>query len=182
VNVPNALSLLRILLVTPFLIAVIYDHYVWALIIFAVAGFTDFLDGFLARHLGQKSVLGSFLDPLGDKLLTPTAFISLCLKGFLPPWLAVMVVAKDIYTVIGAGVLYLSGNLSVGIPSLWGKLSTLVQILTVCLALISAFRPISTALLDGLFIVTGLVTVIALFYYLGYGIRAFSGKPCRKEQ
>ena len=75
-NIPNALSLLRILLVTPFLIAVIYDQYIWALIIFAVAGFTDFLDGFLARQLGQKSVLGSFLDPLGDKLLTPTAFIS----------------------------------------------------------------------------------------------------------
>ena len=57
--------------------------------------------------------------------------------------LAVMVVAKEIYTVIGAGVLYLSGNLSIGIPSLWGKLSTLVQILTICLALISAFRTVS---------------------------------------
>jgi len=182
VNLPNTLSLLRILLVTPFLIAVIYKQYALALTIFVIAGFTDFLDGFLARRLGQKSVLGAFLDPLGDKLLTPTAFISLCLQGFLPSWLAVMVVAKDIYIVLGAGILHFSGNLSTAIPSLWGKLSTLVQILTICVTLLSAFHHLSTSLLDVLFIITGLVTVIALFYYLVYGIRAFLENPCRNER
>ncbi len=138
VNLPNALSLLRIFLVTPFLIAVIYRQFPLALIIFVVAGISDFLDGYLARRWKQQSLLGTFLDPLGDKLLITVAFISLCLQGLLPPWLAVTVVAKDLYTVIGAGVLHFSGNLSVAVPSLWGKLSTLLQIVAVGFALLSA--------------------------------------------
>ena len=87
-NLPNLLSLLRIFMVAPFLIAVIYDRHGLALVIFVVAGFTDFLDGYLARRLQQKSVLGTFLDPLGDKLLSTVAFIALSVQGLLPAWLA----------------------------------------------------------------------------------------------
>ena len=80
-NIPNALSLLRVFLVAPFLVAVIYGYFAVALTIFAVAGITDFLDGYLARRLEQKSVLGTFLDPLGDRLLSTVAFVSLCFQG-----------------------------------------------------------------------------------------------------
>ena len=105
-NLPNLLSLLRIFMVAPFLIAVIYDRHGLALVIFVVAGFTDFLDGYLARRLQQKSVLGTFLDPLGDKLLGTVAFIALSVQGLLPAWLAVIVVAKDLYVALGAGILH----------------------------------------------------------------------------
>lgn len=173
-NIPNALSLLRVFMVAPFLIAVIYRHFPIALGIFVVAGITDFLDGYLARHLKQKTVLGTFLDPLGDRLLSTVAFISLSVQGLLPPWLAVTVVAKDIYVALGAGVLHYSGNLSVAVPSFWGKLSTLLQIIAVGVALLATLTAINAALLLTLFIITGLVTAVACFHYLWAGIKAFT--------
>jgi cardiolipin synthase len=173
VNIPNALSLLRVFLVAPFLVAVIYEYFAVALAIFAVAGLTDFLDGYLARRLAQKSVLGTFLDPLGDRLLSTVAFISLSAQGLLPPWLAVTVVAKDLYVVLGAAILHFSGGLSVAVPSFWGKLSTLLQIVTIGFALLSAFRSIPSSMLSLLFVVTGLVTAIACFHYIWSGLQAF---------
>lgn len=173
-NLPNALSLLRIFMVTPFLIAVIYRQFPLALVIFAAAGISDFLDGYLARRWGQKSELGTFLDPLGDKLLSTVAFISLCLQGLLPPWLAVAVVAKDLYIVLGAGILHFTGTISVAVPSFWGKLSTLMQLVAVGFALSSAFCTIGVVLLDWLFAVTGLVTAIAFFHYLWRGVQVLS--------
>lgn len=181
-NIPNALSLLRIFMVAPFLVAVIYRQFPLALVIFAFSGISDFLDGYLARRLGQKSVLGTFLDPLGDKLLTTVAFISLCIQGLLPPWLAVTVVAKDLYIVLGAGILHFSGNFSVAVPSLWGKLSTLLQIVAVCVALSSAFWTIGAVLLDWLYAVTGLITVIAFFHYIWCGVQVFSENTTQDEQ
>lgn len=180
VNLPNALSLLRVFLVAPFLIAVIYRHFPLALAIFVVAGFTDFLDGYLARQLKQKTVLGTFLDPLGDRLLSTVAFIALSVQGLLPPWLAVTVVAKDLYVAIGAGVLHFSGNLSVVKPSFLGKLSTLLQILVVGIALCAALTSINKSLLDILFIVTGLVTVLACFEYIRSGIQVFMSHSARE--
>ena len=176
VNIPNALSLLRVFMVAPFLVAVIYRQFPLALTIFAVAGFTDFLDGYLARHLKQKTVLGTFLDPLGDRLLSTVAFISLSVQGLLPPWLAVTVVAKDLYVALGAGALHLSGNLAVAIPSVWGKMSTLLQIVAIGFALLAAFIGVNATLLDTLFIITGLVTAIACFHYIWCGVKVFSEK------
>lgn len=180
VNIPNALSLLRVFMVAPFLVAVIYRQLPIALAIFAVAGFTDFLDGYLARHLKQKTVLGTFLDPLGDRLLSTVAFISLSIQGLLPPWLAVTVVAKDLYVALGAGALHFSGNLAVAVPSVWGKLSTLLQIVTIGFTLLTALTAINATLLDTLFIVTGLVTAIACFHYLWCGVKVLSEKTEKK--
>lgn len=181
-NFPNALSLLRIFMVAPFLITVIYRQYPLALVIFAVSGISDFLDGYLARRLGQKSVLGTFLDPLGDKLLTTVAFVSLCIQGLLPPWLAVTVVAKDLYIVLGAGILHFSGNLSVAVPSIWGKLSTLLQIVAVCVSLSSAIWTIGTVLPGWLYAATGLITIIAFFHYIWCGVQVFSKNTTQDEQ
>ena len=172
-NLPNLLSLLRIFMVAPFLIAVIYDRHGLALAIFVLAGFTDFLDGYLARRLDQKSVLGTFLDPLGDKLLGTVAFIALSVQGLLPAWLAVIVVAKDVYVALGAGILHYSGNLSVALPSFWGKFATLLQIVTVALVLLSTCAAITPVLLNLLFIVTALVTTIACIHYICSGAKVF---------
>lgn len=172
-NLPNLLSLLRIFMVAPFLIAVIYERHALALAIFVLAGFTDFLDGYLARHLEQKSVLGTFLDPLGDKLLGTVAFIALSVQGLLPAWLAVIVVAKDLYVALGAGILHYSGNLTVALPSFWGKFATLLQIVTVSLVLFGTFVAMPAMLLGILFIVTALVTTIACVHYIWSGIRVF---------
>jgi cardiolipin synthase len=175
-NLPNLLSLLRIFMVAPFLIAVIYDRHALALVIFVVAGFTDFLDGYLARRLQQKSVLGTFLDPLGDKLLSTVAFIALSVQGLLPAWLAVIVVAKDLYVALGAGILHYSGNLTVALPSFWGKFATLLQIVTVALVLLGTFVALTPVLLEILFSVTALVTTIACVHYISSGVKVFK-KP-----
>lgn len=175
-NLPNLLSLLRIFMVAPFLIAVIYDRHALALVIFVVAGFTDFLDGYLARRLQQKSVLGTFLDPLGDKLLSTVAFIALSIQGLLPAWLAVIVVAKDLYVALGAGILHYSGNLTVALPSFWGKFATLLQIVTVALVLLGTFVALTPVLLEILFSVTALVTTIACVHYISSGVKVFK-KP-----
>ena len=172
-NLPNLLSLLRIFMVAPFLIAVIYDRHGLALVIFVVAGFSDFLDGYLARRLQQKSVLGTFLDPLGDKLLSTVAFIALSVQGLLPGWLAVIVVAKDLYVALGAGILHYSGNLTVALPSFWGKFATLLQIVTVALVLLGTFVTLTSVLLEILFMVTALVTTIACVHYIYSGAKVF---------
>src|SRR5210317_987714 len=166
-NLPNLLSLLRIFMVAPFLIAMIYDRHGLALVLFVVAGFTDFLDGYLARRLQQKSVLGTFLDPLGDKLLSTVAFIALSVQGLLPAWLAVIVVAKDLYVALGAGILHYSGNLTVALPSFWGKFATLA------LVLLGTFVAMPDVLLEILFSLTALVTTIACVHYIWCGTRVF---------
>lgn len=176
-NLPNLLSLLRIFLVAPFLIAVIYDRHALALLIFLVAGVSDFLDGYLARRLDQKSVLGTFLDPLGDKLLGTVAFVALSVQGLLPAWLAVIAVAKDVYVALGAGILHYSGNLTVAVPSFWGKFATLLQIVTLGLVLLGTFLAVHAALLEALFIVTALVTTIACGHYIWCGTKVFKREP-----
>ncbi len=176
-NIPNALSLLRVFLVAPFLVAVIYRQFGLALTLFLVAGVSDFLDGYLARRLAQKSILGAFLDPLGDRLLTTVAFIALSLHGLLPAWLAVTVVAKDLYVALGAAILYFTGNLVIAEASFWGKLTTLLQIVTIAVALSSVLTVIADALLTGLFVVTGLVTAIACLHYIWAGLQVFSANP-----
>lgn len=173
-NLPNLLSLLRVFMVAPFLIAVLYDQYAVALVIFAVAGFTDFLDGYLARKLLQKSVLGTFLDPLGDKLLSTVAFIALSAQGLLPAWLAVIVVAKDVYVALGAGVLHYSGNLTVAVASFWGKSATFLQIVAVALVLLGAFAGTPAVLLDLIFVATAVVTTIACVHYIWSGVKVFN--------
>ena len=176
-NVPNALSLLRIFLVAPFLVAVIYRQYPFALGLFVTAGVSDFLDGYLARRLDQKSVLGTYLDPLGDRLLSTVAFIALSLQGLVPPWLAVTVVAKDLYVALGAGILHFAGKRIVAEASQWGKLATLLQIVTIGFALLATFGLSHVLLLRALFLVTGLVTVIACVHYIWHGMQGFAASP-----
>jgi cardiolipin synthase len=154
VNLPNLLSLLRIFLVAPFLIAVIYRYYGLALALFVVAGLSDYLDGYLARRLQQKSVLGTYLDPLGDKLLAS-------------------VVAKDVYVALGSAVLFYSGNLRVVIPSFWGKFATMLQIVAIGLVLLASQVAFSRLLLAVLFISTAAITTIACVHYIWHGTRIF---------
>ena len=174
-NIPNSLSLLRVFLVQPFLIAFIYRQYPLALGILLAAGVSDFLDGFLARHLNQKSVLGTFLDPLGDRLLTTVAFVALGIQGLVPAWLAVAVVAKDLYVAIGAAIMYFTEHLFVAEASLWGKLSTLLQIVTIGIVLAGTFAPIGRVVMMLLFVGTGVLTVVACVHYVWQGVHTFDG-------
>ncbi len=134
-NWANRITLLRIILIPFFVGALIYGHLDRAFWIFSLAVVTDAVDGYIARMHSQKTILGSFLDPLADKLLLTTAFISLSMIGKLPirlpPWVPLIVISRDIIIIMGAVLIQMNtGRLDVR-PSLWGKLTTFLQMATV---------------------------------------------------
>jgi len=136
-HLPNLISILRILLVPPVAWLMLQGSFGEALLLFVVAGVSDGLDGFLAKHFGWVSRLGSILDPLADKLLLSVSFVTLAWLGYLPLWLAALILLRDLVIVIG-GVLYhnLVGRFSLQ-PTIVSKLNTLLQIIVVTLVLVS---------------------------------------------
>lgn len=101
-HLPNIISILRILLVVPTVNYLLHNEFGKALALFFIAGFSDGLDGFLARRFGWMTRLGSVLDPLGDKLLMTAIYFTLGLMGQLPIWLVALVIGRDLVIVFGA--------------------------------------------------------------------------------
>jgi cardiolipin synthase len=133
-HIPNALCILRMLLVVPVALLLSAGEYRLTLWLFAFAGFTDGLDGFLAKRFGWMSELGRILDPLADKILLVGVFITLAALGIVPVWLAATAVARDVIITAGA----LSYNWLYGYPhgrpTVVSKLNTLCQIVYLLLA------------------------------------------------
>jgi cardiolipin synthase (CMP-forming) len=126
--IPNAICIVRILLVVPLVAALFAGEYKFALLLMVVAGLSDGIDGFLARAFGWRSHLGSLLDPAADKLLMVSTFLSLTALGLVPLALTVIVVLRDLVIVFGAFVYQqLRGNLH-GEPVLISKLNTVCQL------------------------------------------------------
>lgn len=170
-NLPNLLSLLRIFLVPVFLIAIIYGAYPAALILFIAAGITDLLDGFFARRLGQCTRLGAYLDPVADKLLISTAFISLAIAGAVPAWLTVVVVFKDLFITLGAAILFFAGKSFVAVPTLWGKQTTFLEIVVVACVLSGNLGLHDSGLwLFALFLLTGAAATASGLHYILTGL------------
>ena len=134
-NLPNYITLARVVLVPFFINFMIYGYYGAALAVFVVACVTDALDGMIARLTNQKTELGAFLDPLADKLLIISAFVTLALLGMLPIWLVLIVVSRDVILVLGSLVLYFMGHQFKSRPSIFGKLTTVLQLLVVTFSL-----------------------------------------------
>jgi cardiolipin synthase (CMP-forming) len=136
-NLPNFLTLLRILTIPVFLEFLSYHFYWEALVVFAIGGLTDFLDGFVARRMNQQTALGAYLDPVADKLLVITSFTMLGSIGGIPMWLTIVVVVRDVLIVTGYGIIYflVEERLQVQ-PTLIGKWSTTLQLLTLAVALV----------------------------------------------
>lgn len=137
-NLPNALTLLRILLV-PLLVVVLLTRFegseFWGLGIFLLAAITDLFDGLLARRLGSVTKAGIFLDPVADKLLMSAAFISLVELGVAPAWMVVVIVGREFAV---SGLRHVAQDQGVVIPAnWWGKLKTLSQIVAVSLSIVS---------------------------------------------
>lgn len=132
-TIPNILTIIRILLTPGFVMAYTGERFDLAWALFAVAGFTDALDGFLARVLKQRSWLGAILDPLADKILLDTSYICLALNGWIPPWLSVLVVSRDVIIIGGLALLqFLGVQVDKRIrPSWTSKATTLFQIVLV---------------------------------------------------
>jgi len=129
-NLPNGLTLLRFLLVVPVVACLRGGSPRAALAVFGLAALTDGLDGYLARRLGAVTRLGRLLDPLADKCLLSGAYLALGLAGAAPWWLVGLILGRDLGILMGAGLVYTVTRRRSFPPSVWGKISTLVQIVT----------------------------------------------------
>ena len=137
-HLPNLITCVRIVLVAPLIVAVLGEDFRAALWIAAIAGLSDAIDGFLARHFGWRSRLGGWLDPLADKLLLVAAFLTLAQIGRIAWPLAWLVLARDLVIVTGAlAYQRVVGDFDAQ-PSLLSKTNTLVQILYVLVVLFAA--------------------------------------------
>src|SRR6266508_2495279 len=172
-NLPNCLTLVRILTIPVFLEFLAYHLYGEALAVFILGGMTDFLDGFVARKMKQQTALGAYLDPVADKLLVITSFIMLGAIEGIPMWLAVVVVVRDILILIGYAIIYVRVEERLQVkPSLIGKWSTTLQLLTLGVALALLYDPklFSPRVLDLFVWVTALATVVSGCQYLYRGL------------
>ena len=172
----NQLTLLRVLLIPAFVILVIYGHFGWALLTFAIAGATDALDGLIARRTAQKSNLGAWLDPMADKLLLVTTFVVLTVPGLglanrLPVWLTVLIISRDVVIVLTVAIVNLAIGPRTFRPSFLGKLATGVYIVTAVVAMFYNYRGYHSAVVD-LFVYASLgVTLLSGFDYVRHAAR-----------
>jgi len=134
-SIPNLITLGRILLV-PIVVWAIASGTMWiAFVLFLAAGASDAVDGFLAKRFGWTTVLGAYLDPLADKALIVSIYLTLGISGFIPRWLVIMVVSRDILIVGGIMLSWVVGSPLKIKPLLVSKLNTLAQILFACAVL-----------------------------------------------
>jgi cardiolipin synthase (CMP-forming) len=178
-TVPNQITLLRLGFLPFFLILISYEHYRWALLVQVLAGFSDGIDGLLARSLNQRSTLGAFLDPIADKLLLSSSFIILAFKQKLAWWLTILVLSRDILILIVAAVIILIAGYRPFPPSVLGKFTTAFQIILVfAIVLAAAFPSPGLVLLNRVLIYfVAALTVISGFHYSITIARRLSSVP-----
>jgi cardiolipin synthase len=184
INIANALTAMRLVLIPLFAWLLIADREPEALFVFVVCGVSDSLDGLLARRLRQRTPVGAYLDPIADKLLMATAFVVLAYVRVVPRWLAVLVISRDVFILVG-GALYLLLLTDAEVsPSVASKLNTAVQVLTVTFFLAVAAYPERAAELGagagsaaarGVVLLCAATTAVSGAQYIYRGIRKLSG-------
>lgn len=172
-NLPNSLTLLRIMLV-PLLVVVLLTRFhgsdFWGLGIFLVASLTDLLDGWIARRTGRITVTGTLLDPIADKLLVSAAFISLVEMGLAPAWMVAIIVGRE-FAVTGLRQIAQERGIIIA-ANWWGKLKTLSQIVAICFLIISEQLGVWALLGKALLWVAVTMTILSLVsYFMGFWTR-----------
>ncbi|MBQ2238668.1 MAG: CDP-diacylglycerol--glycerol-3-phosphate 3-phosphatidyltransferase [Lachnospiraceae bacterium] len=167
-NLPNKLTILRVIMIPFFLVALLVDGIPagkWvALAIFIIASFTDMLDGKIARKYNLITNFGKFMDPLADKLLVSAALIALIPLGKIPAWIVIVIISREF--IISGFRLIASDNGIVIAASYWGKIKTVTQMVMIVL-LIADFSNSIIDVLETVFIYLALaLTVISLADYL----------------
>ncbi len=136
-NLPNLITIARILLVPVIVWAITSDQMLFAFILFLAAGLSDAVDGFLAKRFGMTSEFGSYLDPLADKALIVSIYVALGISDALPRWLVILVVSRDIMIVAAVMLSWLVGKPVAVKPLTVSKANTVAQIVLATLVLAS---------------------------------------------
>ena len=167
-NLPNLFTLARLVL-APFVAAdILHDHYGRAIILLFIAGFTDVIDGFLARHLKSATAAGAYFDPIADKIMLSVIYISLGLAGALQWWMVAVVFGRDVLILAMAGYGLFFTSVRKFPPSVWGKISTFFQIAAALVVMGSrAGIPVPVTLALTLMIAA---TVVSGVHYMWRGV------------
>lgn len=180
-DIPNFISVARIVLVVPLVLALLAHEYVAALILFVVAGTSDGLDGFLAKRYGWTSRLGSILDPIADKLLLVSCYLVLSWLAHIPLWLVSAVIIRDIVIFVGALAFHrYIGNFDL-IPSFISKVNTFAQLVCGFLVMLSlAWLQIEPKILETMFQIVFATTVLSGGDYVWtWGHKAWQARRAR---
>lgn len=170
-NIPNSLTILRILLVPVYIGLLVYEQFDQALIVLLVAGITDALDGTIARAANQRTRLGAFLDPLADKLLLTSGFITLSTIHVIPSWVTIVIVSRDAMLLLGTAVAQFTETPLDITPSFLGKGTTFLQLCYVVLVIFLSSRHMEHEILTPLLFGMIIFTVSSGFHYLYRGYR-----------
>lgn len=170
-NIPNTFTMARIVIIPVFITSIMYKRYDYSLYLFIIAALTDIFDGLFARLKNQKTALGTFLDPLADKFLLVTAFIILSTYDWIPKWLTITVISRDIIVITGWFLLYLITGTSRVEPSVLGKATIWLQSILIAYVLIDInllFLPDIPRLLLW---TTALLTILSGLHYIYRGLK-----------
>jgi cardiolipin synthase len=170
-TIPNLITASRIILAPVFVIYLINDRLSSALVVFLICMISDGVDGMVARLFNQKSRLGAYLDPLADKILLVTAFILLGVRGYLPSWLTVTAIARDVMILLGVLVFHLN-RLELRVrPSAVSKINTCFQFITLSVVLFKGYVLLPPAVYETLYYATAALTITSGLHYMQYGLR-----------
>jgi len=171
-NLPNTITFVRVVLIPVFIGLMSYGYYRIALFVYVAACLTDALDGLIARLTNTKTELGAFLDPMADKLLIVTSFVTLALLGNIPAWLVIIVISRDVILLLGGSVIHFTGRRLIIQPSVLGKITTFCQLLVVTATLVLiAYGVKATTLFQGAYWLTAGVTIASGVQYIHRGMR-----------
>jgi cardiolipin synthase len=181
-TVPNQITVLRMAAAPLLVVLVLQREYLWALIVYVIAGLTDLLDGVIARSGHQSTTLGAFLDPIADKILLSSSFVALTwgpeLHARIPAWLTVTTLSRDGIILASVTVINLTLGRRVFYPSPLGKLTTASQILTAGVVLLLNVLVDPYPSVRYLFGLTLLLTVVSALHYV---YLASAGRPTPSE-
>ncbi|HEU4595622.1 MAG TPA: CDP-alcohol phosphatidyltransferase family protein [Pyrinomonadaceae bacterium] len=197
VTLPNALTVVRMVLIPVFVSALYYQRFGWALLIFVLAGVTDGLDGLFARKFNQGSQLGQILDPIADKLLLVTSFVTLSLPSVMEPsalvqphprhlpvpfWVTAAVISRDIFIVVGAAAINIVTGFRGFRPSRLGKINTFVQITSIVLVLVAASFPPLRGYLPTVYTTVFSFAVVSGAHYVFWAARLLNEDRARERE
>jgi len=170
-NIPNSLTILRILLIPCFIGLLVYGRFTQALIVLLVAGLTDALDGAIARLRNQHTRLGAVLDPLADKLLLTSGFITLSIIHLIPLWVTILVVSRDVILMLGTAVAHFADSHVDISPTFLGKGTTFLQLAYVVTVVFLSSRHIDLSIMLPLLVGMVSFTLLSGLHYLYRGFR-----------
>lgn len=170
-NLPNLITVFRILLIPVLVILLWYGHFPWALGVFALAAVSDSLDGLIARLSNQQTRLGTYLDPMADKLLLISGFVTLSLLKVIPAWITIVLVSRDLILMFGTLLLHMIYGSFEITPSWLGKCTTATQLFYVLAILVLLTIDHDNRVLRPVLFLTVFLTIVSGLHYIFRTIR-----------